>query len=384
MSLSGRVFLLQLAVISAVLVAVTFVSIAQGRSEFHDVQGQRMLASAQSFASSPLVTSQIGTPQASLVLAPDMEKTRDLSNASVVAIVDPTQRVIASSDPTTTGQRSTLVAHIALSGRAWAGDIVSDHQQYIAANVPVLKDDGTLLGLIVVAQEYPPLGTELLAAVPGLVFFLGVGALLGVLGSWVLSRVVRRSTRGLEPHEIAELADNREALLFSIREGVIGVSADSRVTLLNGSAMELLGLDGAAVGRHIDELWLDGPIREALSSSAGEGERVVSIGARLLVLNRRNVISRGHHVGSVTTLRDRTELAELQSQLAMNQSITQTMRAQTHEFFNQLHTVSGLVQLGEYDEARQFIGFLSRQNAEITMQVARHVKDATVAALLVA
>lgn len=384
MSLSGRVFLLQLAVVTAVLFAVTFVSIAQSRSEFHDVQGQRMLASAQSFASSPLVTSQISGPQASLVLAPDMEKTRDLSNASIVEIVDPQERVIASSDPTTVRHRSALVARAALSGRAWAGDIVRGDQQYIAANVPVLKDDGTLQGLIVVAQEYPPLGTELLAAVPGLVFFLGVGALLGVLGSWVLSRMIRRGTRGLEPHEIAELADHREALLFSIREGVIGVGTDSRVTLLNKSAMELLGLEADTVGARIDELPLDRPMREALSAAGAEGETIVSTRARLLVLNRRNVMSRGHHVGTVTTLRDRTELAELQSQLAMNQSITQTMRAQTHEFFNHLHTITGLIQLEEYDEARHFIGHLSRQSTEVSSEVARHVQDPMVAALLIA
>lgn len=384
MSLSGRVFLLQLAVIIAVLMAVTFVSITQSRSEFHDVQGQRMLASAQSFASSPLVTSQIGSPQASLVLAPDMEKTRDLSNASSVEIVDPHTRVIASSDPTTVGQRSRLVAQTALQGRAWAGDISSEGQQSIVANVPVLADNGRLLGIIVVAEQYPPLGTELVAAVPGLVFFLGIGAALGVLGSWTLSRLVRRGTRGLEPHEIAELADHREALLYSIREGVIGVGADDRVTVLNRSAMDLLDLQQGSAGARIDALPLDPDVRDALLQAHEDAEIVVSTRARVLVLNRRIVMSRGRYVGTVTTLRDRTELTQLQSQLAMNQSITETMRAQTHEFFNHLHTVSGLVQLGEFNEVRQFIGLLSRRNAEIMDEVSTHIKDSTVAALLVA
>lgn len=384
MTLSSRVFLLQLAVITTVLFAVTFVSIAQSRSEFHDVQGQRMLASAQSFASSPLVTSQISSPQASLILAPDMEKTRDLSNASVVEIVGPRGSVIASSDPTAVGHRSSLVSGTAFKGRSWAGDVSGNGQQFIAANVPVLNDNGTLLGLIVVAEEYPPLGTELIAAVPGLVLFLGIGAALGVLGSWILSSLVRRGTRGLEPHEIAELADHREALLFSIREGVIGVGADGRVTILNRSARELLGLQNAAAGARIDELPLDDQLRDALLHGSEAAETVVNTGSRVLVLNRRAVVSRGRHVGTVTTLRDRTELAGLQSQLAMNQSITETMRAQTHEFFNHLHTVSGLVQLGEFDEVRDFIGVLSRRSAQIASEVSEHIEDRTVAALLVA
>ncbi|HAM27886.1 MAG TPA: ATPase [Microbacteriaceae bacterium] len=384
MTLSGRVFLLQLAVILAVLVAVTFVSISQSRAEFHDVQGQRMLAIAESFASTPLVISQMGTPQASLVLAPEMEKTRALSDASVVTITNAGGRVIASSDPTTVGKRADLVAASALKGKAWAGDITAERQQYIVANVPVLRDDGSLIGLIIVAEEYPPIGTELVAAVPGLLIYLGIGAGLGVLGSWVLSRLVRRGTRGLEPHEIAELADHREALLFSIREGVIGVGADGRVTILNKSAMELLGLPEGSAGSRVADLPLDDQIRRTLLAPANETETVVSTGARILVLNRRAVMSRGRHLGTVTTLRDRTELAELQSQLAMNQSITETMRAQTHEFFNHLHTVFGLIQLKEFDEVRTFIGTLTRRSEEINNEISERIKDPTVAALLVA
>ena len=68
------------------------------------------------------------------------------------------------------------------------------------------------------------------------------------------------------------------------------------------------------------------------------------------MFNRRAASSHGQGIGTVTTMRDRTELVSLQSQLSSNLSITDTLRAQTHEFSNQLHTISGLVQLEEYDE----------------------------------
>ena len=50
----------------------------------------------------------------------------------------------------------------------------------------------------------------------------------GVAGSWLLARLIKRRTRGLEPAEIAALADQREALLHSIREGVVAVGDDGR------------------------------------------------------------------------------------------------------------------------------------------------------------
>ncbi len=55
-------------------------------------------------------------------------------------------------------------------------------------------------------------------------------------------------------------------------------------------------------------------------------------------------------------MRDSTELAALQGQLSSHKSVTDTLRAQTHEFANQLHTISGLVQLGEYDAVRELVG----------------------------
>lgn len=384
LSLSSRVFILQLVVVAAMLIAVTFASILQSRASFHRVDGQRMLTNAESLASTPLVQAQVGTPQAALALAPAVDKAQSLSNATIVAITDPLGSVVASSVPEVAGGRSPLVMPAALGGRSWTGDVAGPDGQYVAANVPLLTTAGKVSGVVVLAQKYPPLGSMLAAAVPDLLLILGIGAGLGVLGSWALSRLVRRDTRGLEPHEIAHLADHREALLYSIREGVIGVDADGRVTLLNRSAMELLDLTGDCVGALVSDLPLEAYLQTVLLGATDETETVSVSGSRIIVLNRRAATSHGEHLGTVTTLRDRTELVQLQSQLTMNQSVTETMRAQTHEFSNTLHTISGLVQLSEFDEVRQFIGVLSKRNAAISREVSRHIESASVAALLVA
>ena len=70
-------------------------------------------------------------------------------------------------------------------------------------------------------------------------------------GSWLLARLIKRRTRGLEPAEIAALADQREALLHSIREGVVAVGNDGAVTVLSDSARELLDLPGDVEGRQL-------------------------------------------------------------------------------------------------------------------------------------
>lgn len=383
-TLSGQFLLLQLGVITIVLLAVTMVSVTQSRAEFVDVRGQRMLAIAENLASTPLIRDDITAAQASVMLAPDVDKSRALSGASIVAVTNGRGAVIASSDPQTVGDTLNLAADRAPLGRSWTGDLTLGGRQTIAARVPILQADGTVSGVALVAEEYPPYGSALAAAVPDLVLFLGMGAALGLAGSWLLSRLIRRRTRGLEPEEIAELADNREALLYSIREGVIGVGLDGKITLLNQTATDLLELPPDSAGALVKDLPLEAQLRGLLLETTNGEETVAVTGSRLLVLNRRTVGSRGRPMGTVTTLRDRTELAELESRLAANQSITETLRAQTHEFLNQLHIVSSLVQLGQFAEVRTFIGTLTRRRAEINSEIAGRIKDPSVAALLVA
>ena len=60
------------------------------------------------------------------------------------------------------------------------------------------------------------------------------------------------------------------------------------------------------------------------------------------------------------------------------------MRAQAHEFANQLHTIAGLIQIGDYEEVVTYVGALTVGRAAVDLTVARRVRDSSVAALLVA
>jgi sensor histidine kinase regulating citrate/malate metabolism len=89
-------------------------------------------------------------------------------------------------------------------------------------------------------------------------------------------------------------------------------------------------------------------------------------------------------IGSVTTMRDRTELSALERELGSSRATSNTLRAQTHEFANQLHTISGLLQLEEYDEVRSFVDGVRLSRTALYDEVTSRVADATLAALLIA
>jgi sensor histidine kinase regulating citrate/malate metabolism len=363
------------------------VSVAQSTREFRDVRGQRMIAVAENIASTPIVRDRYRDPFAASTLAPDVDRAVALSGAELAEIIDPSGTVRASSDPQRLGKRIDLGSTRADEGRAWFGDSDVDGAHSLVGQVPILAPDGDVLAIVSVSERYPSLWQLLGGAGERLLIYLGIGAALGLVASWLLSRRIKRHTRGLEVAEIAGLADHREALLHSIREGVVAVNTDGAITVLNDSAQELLGLDDSAVGRRVDEVGLDPTVAGFLLDGAAgrdEDDVIITTRTRVLALNRRAASSQGQRIGTVTTMRDSTELAALQAQLSSHRSVTDTLRAQTHEFANQLHTISGLTQLGEFDAVRDLVGTLTRRRAEINDAVTQHISDPAVAALLIA
>jgi two-component system, CitB family, sensor kinase len=383
-SLGGQFLVFQLLVVAVVLVAIAVVSVAQSTREFREVRGQRMIAVAENMASTPIVRDRFADPFAAQVLAPETDRAVALSGAGLAEILGPDGTIRVSSDPSRIHSRMDLGASRADEGRAWFGDDDVDGVHSLLGQVPILSTNGDVLAVASVSEPYPSVWELLSGAGRRLLLYLGLGAALGLFASWLLSRRIKRHTRGLEVAEIAGLADHREALLHSIREGVVAVNNEGDITLLNDSAQELLGLGPDAVGRRVDGVGLDPAVVEFLLSGDDEGDVVIATRTRLLALNRRSATSQGEVIGTVTTMRDSTELAALQGQLSSHKSVTDTLRAQTHEFANQLHTISGLVQLGEYDSVRDLVGTLTRRRAEINDAVTRRISDPAVAALLIA
>ncbi len=383
-SLAGQFLVFQLLVVAVVLIAVAAVSVAQSSKEFRDVRGQRMIAVAENVASTPLVRDRYADPFAARLLAPDVDRAVALSGAGLAELIDPAGLVRVSSDPSRVGQRADFGPSRVVEGRAWFGDLDVDGRHALVGQVPILSTDGRVLSVVSVSEPYPSVWQLLSGAGERLLVYLGLGAALGLVASWLLSRRIKRHTGGLEVAEIAGLAEHREALLHSIREGVIGVNTDGVITVVNDSAQELLGIGADAVNRAVREAGIDPAVADFLLSGEDGHDVVIATPHRVLALNRRAATSQGQRIGTVTTMRDSTELASMQGQLSSHKSVTDTLRAQTHEFANQLHTISGLVQLGEYDSVRDLVGALTRRRAEINDTVTQRISDPAVAALLIA
>ena len=389
LSLAGQFLLFQLAIVLVVVLAVAVASLVQSDLSFTRAEGRRMLAVAETVADTPAVVAGLSDGSVSGAIPGAAENVRSQSGASYVIITRPDATVVWSPYPQ--DLNTTLRRLRGQRGPAsWVGEAAHHGSEVVEARVPVLSDGdrgvpvGTTVGYAVVGQEAPSLLARLEEATPALLIYVGIAGVLGVLGSLLLSRRVKRQTLGLEPDEITRLVEHREAMLHGLKEAVVGVDRHGVLTLLNDEACRLLDVRVDAVGRRLADLPLPPVLAEVLGGTSPGRERVVPSAGRVLVLNRMPLQIRGREVGWVTTLRDRTDLVDLQRELDASRGVTDALRAQAHEFTNRLHTIAGLVELQEYDEVVRFVEVASRSHHDLVSDVTSRVQDPAVAALLVA
>ena len=386
LTLAGQYLILQLLIIAVVLAGVITVSLTQATNNFEKIEGRRSLSAAESLAANPLLRVLLPEvePEMGSALPAMGESVRSTSGLQFVTIADPRGTVVTSSYPDEVGTSILHPESAVTEGRGWTGEIWRNGNHVLIAQVPVLDDEGKMVGIVSAGQSYPSTGEMIQEIAPNALFTLVISLLLGTAGSVLLARRVKHQTRGLEPREIAELFEHREALLHGVKEGIISVSPDSRVMLANDVAIELLQLPSHCVGRTLDELDVVPQVRHALTTSQELPDRQFLVGERVLVFNRMPVKTARRDLGSVTTFRDKTELTLLEQELGDSKATADMLRAQTHEFANQLHAISGLIQLGEYDEVVGFIDGVSFSRSKIFEDVSACIAEPTIAALLIA
>jgi two-component system CitB family sensor kinase len=121
-----------------------------------------------------------------------------------------------------------------------------------------------------------------------------------------------------------------------------------------------------------------------VTGAAGGSDLLVLHADRVLVANRMPIARASRQLGWVVTFQDRTESETLKRSLEEVTGLADTLRAQSHEFANRLHTLVGLVELGHYDEAVEFVTGLSAARGELTEQLTRAIGEPKLAALILA
>ncbi|MFF1385744.1 ATP-binding protein [Arthrobacter sp. NPDC058288] len=329
------------------------------------------LTLARTVASDPAVRREVqaisreaGTPPASVLLAGPLmavaEGARTRTGALFVVVTDETGLRLAHPDADRLGEKVSTDPSEALSGKEVTTRNTGTLGPSAGAKVPVFAPDSdTVVGEVSVGYSTESVAQSLARDITPIALTAAGSLLAGILASFLLRRRLQRLTLGLEPEEISTLVHDQVAVLQGVDDGVIGVSADGRISVFNAAAQRLLGqpdLTGTP--------WKRAPVPEQLKAltlpDAAEADAAeVIAGSRVLVASARKALHRQEDLGWVVMLRDRTELQHLTRQLDAVGTMSTALRAQRHEFANQLHTIAGFMSIGQHQQARDYLARLA-------------------------
>jgi len=384
--LSTQLLILELAIVVLTVGVSSVVVYLHSQSDIAKRAGAESLAIAHTVATDERIVTALTRPHGASVIDPIAERIRKATGASFVVVANrrgirmshPNPKMIGKSLLHDPGENPAAT----FAGKTFVGEQPGSLGKSMRAKVPIRNAQGRVVGLVSVGVLEKALATEFRASLPVILIPLLVALTLAILGAFLLARRVKRQTFGLEPDEIGALLEQREAMLHGVREGAITLDPAGRITLINDEAQRLLALDGGAIGRQVADVVPAGRVRDVLTGRVSGQDELVLLGERVLVANRMPVEVRGRSIGAVVTLRDRTELDALSRELHDVRKLADALRAQEHEFQHRLHVISGLIELGRYEDAVQEINRSSLLHQELAASLVDRVGDPILAALL--
>ncbi|WP_329034756.1 SpoIIE family protein phosphatase [Streptomyces sp. NBC_00178] len=351
-SLAGQVFLLQVAIVVLLVAAAVAALVLQSRADSEREARNRSVAVAETFANSPGMEAALKSPDPTAVLQPKAEAARKASGVDFIVVLNRDAIRFTHPLPDRIGKKFVGEVGPALDGRVVTEKLTGTIGPLIQAVVPVSGADGKVIGLVSAGITIKSVSGVADNQFP-LLFGSAAGILLLTMGGTALvTRRLKRQTHGLGPTEMTRMYEHHDAVLHSVREGVVIVGGDGRLLLANDEARRLLALPPDLDGRRVTDLGLDQVTTGLLASGRSATDEVYSVGDRLLAVSQRATDRDGGPPGSVTTLRDTTELQALTGKAAMARGRLKLLYDAGTEIGTALDVIRTCEELADFATAR--------------------------------
>ncbi|MEO9325200.1 sensor histidine kinase [Nocardioides sp. C4-1] len=378
-----QVLLLQVLVVVVLVVASIALAAYDARRDTRTEATDKAVAVARSVADSPAVAAAVGSIDPSSSLQPYAERVRVDTDVDFVTIMAPDRTRFTHPDPANIGKPFIGDLGDAPQGRTFTQEYAGTLGPSVRAVVPAVPvGGGDPVAYVAVGIRVSSIEQRLRSDLVVIGIAATVVLVVGLAGAWLVSRRLRRQTHGMGELEMTRMYEYYNAVLHAVREGLLLVDPDGCVQLVNDEARRLLDLPDDVDGRRLDDLGLPPGLVEAALGRTAESDDLYVMGDRVLVVSSSPAAWDGRDVGAVVSLRDHTELRSVTGELDVVRGLTDSLRAQTHEAANRLHTVVSLVEMGRPEQAVAF----ATEELEVTQRLADDVVEAVgdpvVAALL--
>ncbi len=228
---------------------------------------------------------------------------------------------------------------------------------------PIYDEQNLIVGIVCVGYTQQTVSQQLSEVQHRLILGWSIGLSIGLIGSLILAQKIKKVLLGLEPLEIAAQVQEREIINDAVKEGIIAIRLDKTVLLTNKNVLQLFEeakLKNVAVnGELLDDYIYDLLFRQVLENNELIINKPHTMNQLQLIVSVAPIFIKDNLYGAVATLQNRTEIENLLRELTNIEQYVDSLRAQRHNFMNQLHVITGLIDLEKFKDVTNYIRVLN-------------------------
>lgn len=249
----------------------------------------------------------------------------------------------------------------------------------------VTDDDGNIIGFVmtsVLNSNLTQIRTQLI-----LYFVLILFAMLaiGSITAEAFRYQLQTTLLGHNPEEFVDLYVERSEVLDALEEGIFAINTDGNIILMNQSAKKMLDLPANAdtEGKPLVSYYPETQLPRTVKTGNAEHNINFVINDKNIISSRIPIRRNNEIIGAVSIFRNKTEVTKLAEELTGAKYMVDTLRAFNHEFMNKLHVILGSLEVGDIDQAKNYIMNTSLVSGEAVSDIHHRVPISTLAALLI-
>lgn len=345
---------------------------------------ERALITARTVSELPQIrTSVKGSSEARNSINQVVERIRIINGATYIVVLDMNRIRLSHPVESLIGERSEGADEgPAFAEHTYTTKAKGSYGTAIRAFVPVMNNQHQQVGVVISGYMLPSL-LEIIGSLRfEIIITIFLSIIFGGWGSWKLANHIKKQIFHLEPHEIARLLEERTETFNAMHEGVVAIDTDEKITIFNNRAKQLLGINGEVIGQKIREVIPDTYLPEILSLNHPIYNKELYVRNSTVLSNRIPIKVNNKTVGAVAIFQDQTEVKKLAEELTGVKAFVNALRVQNHEHMNKLHTIAGLIQMGNKEKALDFVFQVTEEQQELTQFLSKNIHDDSLSGLL--
>ncbi|MTC40113.1 sensor histidine kinase DpiB [Providencia alcalifaciens] len=254
----------------------------------------------------------------------------------------------------------------------------------VRAKTPIFDENGKVIGVVSIGYLTTKIDTSLAEIfVQTSATFLGVLVILLFL-SWAFAKLIQRQMLGMEPEEITQLVLVQKGIFDAVFEGIIAVDRYGKIININHNARKMLALSESAkqlIGKPISD-YVSPASFFTKEITKNQHDIVCEFNGLNVIASRVAIMDGELLAGAVISFRSQNDIESLNAQLSQVRQYVDNLRTLRHEHLNWISTLSGLLQMKEYDQALALIKGESGSRQQLIDSLREQFADKQVAGLL--